>query len=73
MREAARGAGIAPDAFDRALVELRERRPVTGSEPTQPVRTWRSRFPVGLLNSLKTVGLVLLTLLVLMIMVDLFG
>lgn len=71
IREAALEAGIAPNAFEQALAELGDRGPVAESEPAEPAPTLRSRFTAGVLNSLKTIGLVVATLFVLMLLVDL--
>jgi hypothetical protein len=73
LREVALEAGIAPNAFEQAVVELETRPAVVGSEPVQPVRKVRSRFVTLLLESARTVALVLATLFVIMLMVDLLG
>jgi hypothetical protein len=69
LRQASLEAGIAPNAFEQALVELRDTHPV--ADPGSGTIAWlRSRLPAALLNSMKTVGLVLATLFVLMVFVD---
>jgi hypothetical protein len=49
-------AGIAPNAFEQALVELRDRHPVGGSDSGAIAPTITSRVPAALLNSSKTSG-----------------
>jgi hypothetical protein len=73
LRQASLEAGIAPNAFEQALVELRGGHAVADSGSASIGSTTRRRLPAGLLNSLKTVGIVLATLFVLMVLVDLIG
>jgi hypothetical protein len=71
LREVALEANIAPNAFDQALVELDAAPSVPDSQPMQQSPKVRSRFATGLLSTAKTVGIVIATLTVLMILVDL--
>ena len=73
LREASQEAGIAPGAFEQALVELSGSDPVADAGSRTTPATVISRVPAALLSSAKTVGLVLATLLVLMLLVDWFG
>ena len=68
LREAALEAGIAPNAFEQAVIEL-------GAPPAavEPVAKVRSRFRKVLFESARTVGIVLATLFVIMVLVDLIG
>ena len=73
LREAALEAGIAPHAFEQAVVEF-DKPPATAvSEPPKPAPKLRSRFRTILFDSARTVGIVLATLFVIMILVDLIG
>ena len=73
LRQASLEAGIAPDAFEQALVELRGSHSVTNSESETTAPTIRRKWRGALLNTAKTVGIVLATLFVLMMLVDLIG
>ncbi|MEX2281946.1 MAG: hypothetical protein WEE89_05645 [Gemmatimonadota bacterium] len=73
LREVALEAGITPNAFEQAVVELGPRPTMVAAEPLQPVGKVRSRFLTGLLRTAGTVAIVIATLLVVMVMVDLFG
>lgn len=73
LRQASLEAGIAPNAFEQALVELRDGHAVAGSDSGAIAPTIITRVPAALLSSAKTVGLVLATLLVLMFLVDWLG
>src|SRR5688572_27602044 len=58
LREAALEAGIAPNAFEQAVVELNRPQTAVASDPNQPVPKVRSRFRSVLLDSARTVGIV---------------
>jgi hypothetical protein len=73
LRQVALEAGIAPNAFEQAIVELETHAPMVVSEPLQPAQKVRSRFVTGLLGTARTVAIVIATLLVVMVMVDLIG
>ena len=73
LREAALEAGIAPNAFEQAVVEFDNPPAPAVSELSQPVPKVRSRFRTVLLDSARTVGIVLATLFVIMVLVDLIG
>ena len=71
LREAALEAGIAPNAFEQAVAELGAT--PAAVEPAEPVAKLRSRFRKVLFESARTVGIVLATLFVIMVLVDLIG
>jgi hypothetical protein len=73
LREAALEAGIAPNAFEQAVVEFERPPGPAVSELSHPVQKARSRFRTILLDSARTVGIVLATLFVIMMLVDLIG
>ena len=73
LREAALEAGIAPNAFEQAVVEFDNPPATSVSEQFRPVQKVRSRFRTVLLDSARTVGIVLATLFVIMVLVDLIG
>jgi hypothetical protein len=70
LRQASLEAGIAPDAFEQALIEAHGGPPLPHAVTIAPPP--RGRWRTALLSSSKTVGLVLATMLVLMLLVDLF-
>ena len=70
LREVALEAGIAPNAFERAVVELHSGPAVMESEPVKRGLAARSRFTAAVLWSAKTMGVVLVTLLIIMFLVD---
>jgi hypothetical protein len=72
LRQASLEAGIAPIAFEQALIELQESHSVSDSHSGSTTSTTARWLPAALLNSSKTVGLVLATMFVLMLLVDLF-
>jgi hypothetical protein len=73
LREVAVEAGIAPNAFEQAVVELAAVPPIADPGQLTHVGKARSRMLTALLQSAQTIGLVLVTLLVVMIMVDWLG
>ena len=73
LREAALEAGIAPNAFEQAVVEFDTPPAPAVSDLSQPIKKARSRFRTILLDSARTVGIVLATLFVIMVLVDLIG
>jgi hypothetical protein len=73
LRQASLEAGIAPDAFEQALVEVGEGYAVVASESATVAPRIRSRFVAALLGTSKTVGVTLATMFVLMLLVDWLG
>ena len=70
LREVAWEAGIAPNAFEQAVVELRQRQPAAPLAVAKPDSKVPRRLKSALLNVVITVGIVLATLSVLMVLVD---
>lgn len=71
LREAAREAGIPPDAFDQALIELRDGSAEPAADSAETAADTGSRVRAILLRAVGTVGLVIATLIVLMLAADL--
>jgi hypothetical protein len=71
LREASFEAGIAPTAFEQALLELHGNKTPVRSNSNTPASALGRRLSGALLSSAKTVGLVLATLLVVMLLIDL--
>ena len=73
LREAAGQAGIASDAFDEALVELRSNAASADPESSKPAPSIRRRLRSMLLETARIAGVVAAILLILMVLVDWLG